>query len=521
MLSKRWEVMLFLFTGATIAYTLRVNMSICAQKMKDDLGWSESQKGLVLSAFFWGYSFGQIPASLLAEKLGSKTTFGFAILVPCVLTLLVPLAAKTSFSSILAIRALIGLSQAATFPSIYHFYPRWVPKAEKTKMISFSHSGMYFGEIVGFGLSGALINADFYDGEGHYKGWEVVFFVFGLIGILWFPIFWWRVYDTPEEHPYITNEEVALIRAEEVPTDDSDDVKTSLLSPSMGSSDRLADEQVRHRHPSRSSSIAEHLAEGMSAPALEEGGAVVLLHENNIGRADSAAADEGVGVVQKRGFDIGEIPWKEIFTNPVALTLFFNMFTYGWIGYMVLTEMPSYLTDALGFDLESAGFLSIVPYFANFISVMVFGLFFDYLQFERKWTVRDIRQWAQRTAFIGAGGCLLACGFISEPLVAYTFMVLALWCFGAIQSGISCSYLEASPNFSNIMNTIGNMMGAIAGVLVPIIVSIFVTTWEGRFGWQVAFLLTVAMCAVSLVCWKLFITSEIIPALNTPYVRKQ
>ena len=136
MLSKRWEVMLFLFTGATIAYTLRVNMSICAQKMKDDLGWSESQKGLVLSAFFWGYSFGQIPASLLAEKLGSKTTFGFAILVPCVLTLLVPLAAKTSFSSILAIRALIGLSQAATFPSIYHFYPRWVPKAEKTKMIS-------------------------------------------------------------------------------------------------------------------------------------------------------------------------------------------------------------------------------------------------------------------------------------------------------------------------------------------------------------------------------------------------
>jgi ACS family sodium-dependent inorganic phosphate cotransporter len=53
-LSKRWEVMWFLFSGATIAYTLRVNMSICAQQMMDDLGWTESQKGLVLSAFFWG-----------------------------------------------------------------------------------------------------------------------------------------------------------------------------------------------------------------------------------------------------------------------------------------------------------------------------------------------------------------------------------------------------------------------------------------------------------------------------------
>lgn len=36
-LSKRWETMLFLFTGATIAYVLRVNMSVCAPKMHDEL----------------------------------------------------------------------------------------------------------------------------------------------------------------------------------------------------------------------------------------------------------------------------------------------------------------------------------------------------------------------------------------------------------------------------------------------------------------------------------------------------
>lgn len=508
--------MVFLFTGATIAYTLRVNMSICAQEMKDSLGWSESQKGLVLSAFFWGYSFGQIPASLMAERFGSKTTFGFAILVPCFLTLLVPLAAKTSFSCILAIRALIGLAQAATFPSIYHFYPRWVPRAEKTKMISFSHSGMYFGEIVGFGLSGALINQEI-SGQGyHYEGWEVVFYVFGVIGILWFPLFWWRVYDTPEEHPDITSDEIALIRAVEVADADNEgDIKASLLR-----AEPEPDHHIRKRHRSQSNSIVDHLAEGMSAPTLEEGsgGALMLGEESCIGRPATTAGNDD-DVPKKRGFEIHEIPWKEIFTNAVTLTLFLNMFTYGWIGYMVLTEMPSFLTDVLGFDLESAGFLSVVPYFANFISVMVFGWFFDYLQMERGWSIRDIRQWAERTALIGASGCLLACGFISQPLVAFSFMVLALWCFGAIQSGISCSYLEASPNFSNIMNTIGNMMGAMAGVIVPIIVSVLVSTWEGRFGWQVAFLLTAGLCALSLLTWKLFITSEIIPALNTPVAK--
>jgi MFS family permease len=396
-----------------------------------------------------GYSFGQIPASLVAERLGSKTTFGFAIIVPCLLTLLVPSAAHTSFSLLLALRALIGLAQAATFPSIYHFYPRWVPKAEKTKMISFSHSGMYLGEIIGFGVSGGLINTKLSAFGGLYQGWEIVFFVFGLVGILWFPLFWWRVYDTPEEHPHISTDELLLIRATEVPSGEErdglsdDDVKAALLpsAPAGASSEPAHSRQascVRHR--STSSSFLEALADGMSGPALEEGG----------GGGDEY---EEVETTKKRGFEVSEIPWAEIATNPVTLTLFFNHFTYGWIGYMMLTEMPAFLTDALGFDLESAGLLSIVPYFANFISVMAFGWFFDYLQVERKWAVRDIRQGAERVAFMGAGGCLLACGFISEPLVAYSFMVLALWCFGAIQSGISCAYLEVSPNFSNIMNS--------------------------------------------------------------------
>ena len=63
MLSKRWETMTFLFSGklstvdfltgtinssmlgATISYMLRVNISVCAQKMRDELDWSEREKG--------------------------------------------------------------------------------------------------------------------------------------------------------------------------------------------------------------------------------------------------------------------------------------------------------------------------------------------------------------------------------------------------------------------------------------------------------------------------------------------
>lgn len=41
----------FLRSGLAVVYTLRVNISVAAQKMRDELGWTESQKGLVLVCF--------------------------------------------------------------------------------------------------------------------------------------------------------------------------------------------------------------------------------------------------------------------------------------------------------------------------------------------------------------------------------------------------------------------------------------------------------------------------------------
>jgi hypothetical protein len=47
-LSKRWETIWFLAMGVCINYCIRVNVSIAAQEMTDDLNWTEAQKGELL-----------------------------------------------------------------------------------------------------------------------------------------------------------------------------------------------------------------------------------------------------------------------------------------------------------------------------------------------------------------------------------------------------------------------------------------------------------------------------------------
>lgn len=80
-------------------------------------------------------------------------------------------------------------------------------------MASIVASGMYFGEIVGISISGLLVDSSLPIGDGvDVGGWPAVFYLFGIVGLLWFPIWAWRVYETPELHPKISEEELAIFR---------------------------------------------------------------------------------------------------------------------------------------------------------------------------------------------------------------------------------------------------------------------------------------------------------------------
>jgi MFS family permease len=133
------------------------------------------------------------------------------VAIPSFLTMLVPMACRHSLGMALFMRVLIGFFESATFPAVYHFFPLWVPIAEKTFMIPFIVSGMYIGEIIGFSLSGALAGSTIYINGDFYGGWPSIFYVFGLAGLLWFPIWAYLAQESPASHPYITKEEVLYI----------------------------------------------------------------------------------------------------------------------------------------------------------------------------------------------------------------------------------------------------------------------------------------------------------------------
>lgn len=143
--------------------------------------WSESLQGLILSSFYIGYLITHIPGGILAERYGGKWILGLGILSTAFFTLITPLAIHTGGAGgLIAVRILMGLGEGTTFPALSALLSQWVPAKERSKLGSLVLGGGQVGTILGNIISGVIM-------DNH--PWEMVFYVFGGIGVLWFVIF--------------------------------------------------------------------------------------------------------------------------------------------------------------------------------------------------------------------------------------------------------------------------------------------------------------------------------------------
>ena len=181
---------------------------------------------------------------------------------------------------------------------------------------------------------------------------------------------------------------------------------------------------------------------------------------------------------------------------------------------MLSTEIPSYLNDQLHFNIASSGSYSALPYIARYLCSIGFGMLFEYLEIYQILSTRTIRQTAQAISFIGCGVCLIACVFVPSPFLSFAFLILSLGCFGAIESGLSCSYSDISIRHSSLLNTMGTCFGVMVGSIAPLAVSFYTTHWDGIWGWRYLFLTTNLFLLLSILLWIRFQTSMIIPELN-------
>jgi MFS family permease len=76
-----------------------------------EFSWDKKLQGLILGAFFWGYTAMQIPSGFLSDRFGPRLTVALGMFPVAVLTICSPWLARGSPYLLLIGRALIGVGE--------------------------------------------------------------------------------------------------------------------------------------------------------------------------------------------------------------------------------------------------------------------------------------------------------------------------------------------------------------------------------------------------------------------------
>ncbi len=167
-------VLVLLAISVFINYVDRGNLSIAAPMLKDELGLSASQLGLLLSAFFWTYACLQPFSGWLVDRFNVNWVFAGGFFLWSLAT--AATGVVHAFAVLFVLRLLLGIGESVAYPSYSKIIALNFPEEHRGLANSVVSAGLVLGP--GFGmLLGGLLMARF--------GWRPFFIVLGLVSLLW------------------------------------------------------------------------------------------------------------------------------------------------------------------------------------------------------------------------------------------------------------------------------------------------------------------------------------------------
>lgn len=197
----RFIVIFLLFLAVTINYMDRVNFAVSTPAIQKQFGFSIEQMGIISFAWALVYAIFNFPGGLIVDKLGLRKAASFALGWWSIFTILTAFA--SSFVSWIVIRSLMGAGEAPLWPINAKTTRTWSAPGGESTAYTLPASGQFIGPAFGSLVSGFIVVK---------FGWEWTFVIFGILGLIWVPIWYTMVRDNPATHPWVNDRELKFIQ---------------------------------------------------------------------------------------------------------------------------------------------------------------------------------------------------------------------------------------------------------------------------------------------------------------------
>lgn len=199
----RWVVTSLIFFITLVNFIDRSAISFVIEPLKKEFNFTDTQFGMILSAFGVGYVLLTAFGGWLVDVFGTRGVWALAAIAWSVCVGLLGLAA--GFWGFIGIRFLLGITEGPHFPAMSRTICNWLPPSERARALSLGLVAIPLSAVIGAPLTSYLV-VDF--------GWRTMFFIISGVGIAW-AIVWYILFrDKPEDCKYVGTEERAYLAEE-------------------------------------------------------------------------------------------------------------------------------------------------------------------------------------------------------------------------------------------------------------------------------------------------------------------
>ncbi|XP_044758455.1 putative inorganic phosphate cotransporter isoform X1 [Coccinella septempunctata] len=204
-------------------------------------------------------------------------------------------------------------------------------------------------------------------------------------------------------------------------------------------------------------------------------------------------------------------PWKAIFTSLPMWAIVVANFGQNWGYATLLTEIPNYLHEVMGYNVKSNSMLSAAPYLCYWIISMCIGPLSDVLINRKIVTRGTSRKIFNSIGIVGPAIALTLLSYLpdDEDFLSVMVLIFAVGINGSVSSGFQVNHIDISPNFSGILMGITNGSSNIFSIIAPLAVQVIVTDESDKSLWRIVFLIASIIYVLSAIFFNMFASGEI------------
>ncbi|KAJ7523416.1 hypothetical protein O6H91_18G050400 [Diphasiastrum complanatum] len=200
---------------------------------------------------------------------------------------------------------------------------------------------------------------------------------------------------------------------------------------------------------------------------------------------------------------VENIPWKLLLSKAPVWALIICHFCHNWGTFILLTWMPTYYNQVLGFNLMESGMFSVLPWLTMAISANLGGWIADTLV-SLGVSITTVRKVMQSIGFLGPAFFLTQLSHVRSPALAVLCMMGSQGADAFSQSGLYSNHQDIGPRYAGVLLGLSNTAGVLAGV--------FGTAATGYIlqhgSWDDVFKVAVGLYLFGTVIWNIFSSGE-------------